>query len=227
MRSGYLAASRSGLSEDELLDILSADDAVLDDFAARSFQRLPEQRLPVVAWSRLYFDLQPYLTERSAEGTTLLAFYHNQLRDAAAAEYLAGESAGRRHGALAAYFRRRADPEGDRSWIGGYARGLGELPYHLAGAGESDELYDTLTDFTFLEHKATEVAVIEHPGDRGTVTRTYGGVYKLQDDYELAIATLGIDPLSSQPAGTPPEGVPFASGGRLAAAGTVSATNDV
>ena len=143
------------------------------------------------------------------------------MRDAAAAEYLAGESAGRRHGALAAYFRRRADPEGDRSWIGGYARGLGELPYHLAGAGESDELYDTLTDFTFLEHKATEVAVIEHPGDRGTVARTYGGVYKLQDDYELAIATLGSDPLSSQPAGTPPEGVPFASGGRLAAAGTV------
>ena len=27
--------------------------------------------------------MAPYLTERSSEGTTLLAFYHNQLREAA------------------------------------------------------------------------------------------------------------------------------------------------
>jgi NACHT domain. len=188
---GYLAASRFGLSEDEVLDVLSADDAVLDDFAARSFQKLPERRLPIVVWSRLYFDMEPYLTERSAEGTTLLAFYHNQLRDAATAEYLADKHAQPRNAALAGYFRDRADPAGDRSWTGGYARGLSELPYHLAEAGDEDELYATLTDFTFLEHKAAEVAVAEHPGPDGTTTRTYAGVYGLQDDYELAIATLG------------------------------------
>ena len=188
---GYLAASRFGLSEDEVLDILSADRAVLDDFAARSFQKLPERGLPIVVWSRLYFDLEPYLTERSAEGATLLAFYHNQLRDAATAEYVAGEHAQRRNAALAGYFRGRADPAGDRSWTGGSARGLSELPYHLAEAGDTDELYETLTDFTYLEHKAAEVAVAEHPGPDGTTTRTYGGVYQLQDDYELALAMLG------------------------------------
>jgi hypothetical protein len=188
---GYLAASRFGLSEDEVLDVLSLDDAVLDDFAARSFQELPERRLPIVAWSRLYFDVEPYLAERSAEKTTLLAFYHNQLRDAAKAEYLEGEHAQRRNAALAAYFRGRSDPKKDRSWSGKYARGLSELPFHLAGAGDKDELYETLTDFSFLEHKAAEVAVAEHPGPDGTTTRTYAGVYQLQDDYELAIAALG------------------------------------
>ncbi len=188
---GYLAASRFGLSEDEVLDVLSLDDAVLDDFAARSFQKLPERRLPIVAWSRLYFDLAPYLAERSAEGTTLLAFYHNQLRDAAKAEYLEGEHEQRRNAALAAYFRGRSDPARDRSWTGKYARGLSELPFHLAGAGDKDELYETLTDFTFLERKAADVAVAEHPAPDGTTTRTYAGVYALQDDYEMAIEAFG------------------------------------
>jgi len=187
---GYLAASRFGLSEDEVLDVLSLDDAVLDDFGARSFQKLPERRLPIVVWSRLYFDLEPYLAERSAEGTTLLAFYHNQLRDAATAEYLESEHLQRRNAALAAYFRGRSDPKKDRSWIGKYARGLSELPFHLAAAGDKQELYETLTDFTFLERKAADVAVAEHPGPNGT-TRTYAGVYALQDDYEMAIVALG------------------------------------
>ena len=195
---GYLAASRFGLSEDEVLDVLSLDDAVLDDFATRSFQKLPERRLPIVAWSRLYFDLAPYLAERSSENATLLAFYHNQLRDAARAEYLEGEHTQRRNAALAAYFGGRSDPAKDRSWTGGYARGLSELPFHLVGACVGDkqepykqELYETLTDFTFLERKVADVAVAEHPGPDGTTTRTYAGVYQLQDDYELAIAALG------------------------------------
>ena len=188
---GYLAASRYGLSEDEVLDILSADDAVIDDFAARSFQEAKDRKLPIVIWSRLYFDVAPYLTERSSEGTTLLAFYHNQLRDAAKAECLEGERAQRRNAALAGYFRGRSDPAKDRSWTGGYARGLSELPFHLAGAGDKDELYETLTDFVFLERKVADVAIAEHPRPDGKTTKTYAGVYALQDDYEMAIEALG------------------------------------
>jgi len=195
---GYLAASRFGLSEDEVLDVLSLDDAVLDDFAARSFQDLPERGLPIVVWSRLYFDVAPYLAERSSENTTLLAFYHNQLRDAAKAEYLEGEHAQRRDAALAAYFRDRSDPAKDRSWTGKYPRGLSELPFHLVGACVGDkqelykqELYETLTDFTFLGRKVADVAIAEHPGPDGTMTCTYAGVYALQDDYEMAIEAFG------------------------------------
>jgi len=188
---GYLAASRYGLSEDEVLDVLSADDAVIDDFAARSFQEARDRKLPIVIWSRLYFDVAPYLTERSSEGTTLLAFYHNQLREAATAECLEGEQAQRRNAELAAYFRGRSDPAKDRSWTGGYARGLSELPFHLAGAGDKDELYETLTDFAFLERKVADVAIAEHPGPDGKTTRTYAGVYALQDDYEMAIEAFG------------------------------------
>jgi hypothetical protein len=76
---GYMAAGKNGLSEDELIDVLSRDHDVFEDFKNRSYHQPPEQRLPVVVWSRLYFDLEPYLAERKADGVSLLSFYHRQL----------------------------------------------------------------------------------------------------------------------------------------------------
>ena len=61
---GYLAAAKNGLSEDELLDVLSADGDVLSDFRRRSPRSPAADRLPAVIWSRLSFDLAPYLAER-------------------------------------------------------------------------------------------------------------------------------------------------------------------
>ena len=188
---GYLAASRYGLSEDELIDVLSVDEAVKADFHARSPKSPDVDRLPVVVWSRLYFDLEPYLAEHAGEGTTLLTFYHRQLGESATRAYLRGEEATERHVALAVYFRAKADPGADRTWSGGSVRGLGELPYHLAGAGRLDELYETLTSYRFLQHKVAEVGVAEHARPNGTPGKTYSGAYLLQDDFELALTKLG------------------------------------
>ena len=191
---GYLAASRYGLSEDEVLDVLSADGEVKADFHARSPKSPDVERLPIVVWSRLYFDLEPYLAEHAGEGVTLLAFYHRQLGEAATREYLGDGEGPARHEALAAYFRHKADPDGKKEWDAHSVRGLGELPYHLVGAGTDkslDELYETLTDFLFLQTKVSEVGVSEHAGADGTMVKTYGGVYLLQDDFALALAKLG------------------------------------
>ena len=190
---GYLAASRYGLSEDELIDVLSADAAVLADFHARSPKSPDVDRLPVVVWSRLYFDLEPYLAEHAGDGVTLLAFYHRQLGEAAGGQFLADEGSAR-HEALAQYFRGKADPACKQEWDGHSVRGLGELPYHLVGAGTPatlDQLYETLTDFLFLQAKVSEVGVAEHAGADGKPVKTYGGVYLLQDDFALALATMG------------------------------------
>jgi hypothetical protein len=119
------------------------------------------------------------------------------LREAASRQYLADDAGPRRHAALADYFRRKSDPAHDRTWTGGYARGLSELPYHLAGADDLDELYQTLTDFTFLEHKAAEVGVVEHPHAGGKTTRTHTGVFLLLDDYALALAKLDGGPTAT------------------------------
>jgi len=108
---GYIAAGKNGLSEDELLDALSMDQEMLADFQRRSPKSPKSDRLPVVIWSRLYFDLEPYLTERSADGTSLFSFYHRQMSEAVNAQYLAGEEKPARHSVLANYFEIKADPE--------------------------------------------------------------------------------------------------------------------
>lgn len=174
---GYLAAAKNGLSEDEMLDVLSLDAEVRADFRARAKHTPPEERLPVVVWSRLYFDLEPYLTERSADGASLLSFYHRQLREVAEAEYLSGDDKPARHAHLASYFAgqdlfepRKKTPN---------VRKLSELPYQQTYGQQWDAVHATLTDFDFLEAKLTHVAVI---------TKTiYGGVYELQEDFRLAL----------------------------------------
>ena len=88
-------------------------------------------RLPVVIWSRLHFDLEPYLTERSADGTSLLAFYHRQFSEAVKTEYLPSDNMSKRHELLAAYFYQKADPQSDRSWISQSSRPFNELTYHV------------------------------------------------------------------------------------------------
>ncbi|HEV7128454.1 MAG TPA: AAA family ATPase [Ktedonobacterales bacterium] len=189
---GYLGAAKAGLSEDEMLDVLSRDAQVLDDFRARSPNSPQFDRLPVVIWSRLAFDLLPYLTERSTEGAMVLAFYHRQLGEAVVRLYLNGDAGIARHRALATYFAGPAQGAADAAATppDGAApdlRRLAELPYQQTLGEQWDEVFATLTDFRFLEQKASHLGVLERTDAQGNITRTYTGVYQLQDDYDLAL----------------------------------------
>ena len=184
---GFLAASRRGLAEDELLELLSADPEVMADFRRRSPSSPSAKRLPPVLWSRLRFDLNPYLAERGVDGALLLGFYHQEVADVAAGAYLGGEHGLRRHRALAGYFRRQADPDGDGTWAGLSPRGLSELPYHLIRASRLSELYELLTDVRFLERKARIVHTVELLDDHGERVTRFRGVIELLDDLELAL----------------------------------------
>src|SRR5206468_1561135 len=118
-----LAASRYGLAEDELLDVLARDDEVYQSVADNPYHPLPaveraQRRLPVVLWARLYADLEPYLSERRVETASVLAFYHCELREIAADAYAADGDGEHRHTELAAYFRSKADQAGDGSFEG-------------------------------------------------------------------------------------------------------------
>ncbi len=179
---GYLMAARYGLTEDEMLDVLARDDAVLAE--VKTFHRPPEEKLPVVLWSRLYFDLQPYLAERRADATSLFAFYHRQLDQVARERFLAPVR-GARHRALAKYFAERELFLGEARRPN--LRMLSELPYQQTHAGDMwNELYQTLTNFEFLEAKCTHIAVTEE-GSGAEQRKVYGGVYELQEDYRRAL----------------------------------------
>ncbi len=185
---GYLAAARNGLTEDELLDLLSQDEAVFRDFLKRSFHEPPERRLPAIVWSRLYFDLEPYLAERSADGASLLTFYHpttigRVVRDM----YLSDEAKVERHGTIADYFARQQLFVDTGQRMTANARKLSELSYQLTEARRWDDLYATLTDFEFLEIRCTHSGVTTS-GSGEKAVRIYTGVYELMEDYRRALA---------------------------------------
>ncbi len=169
---GFLAAAKNGLTEDELLDVLSHDADVRADFQRRSPHSPKVDWLPVVVWSRLYFDLEPYLSERLADGTSVLSFYHRQLGEVVQQEYLAGDAPVERHAALAHYFALQQLASADKQTAN--LRMLSELPYQQTHGQLWPELEETtLCNLRFVEAKCAA-----------------GLVYDLQADYDRALAAL-------------------------------------
>ena len=134
--ASLLGASRHGLSQQELVKLLSPGD--------------PQGN--VAALTQL---LRPYLMQRGE----LLDFYHGQFREAAGEAYLPSEYQRLvAHDQLAIYFSDEADPDRNRSWTGQSPRPFLELPFHLACA-HSDKLAIILIDFRFLSEKCQRISI--------------------------------------------------------------------
>lgn len=245
---GYLAASRNGLSEDELVDLLSRDPDVYEwffnqtyhlpadlltltidyleehpDFASQILaeshlegerlamawlkqKRTPPEpvrefireviqqengpRLPIVLWSRLSFDLDPYLTNRTVDNYTLLSFFHREIGEVASEAFLEGNANTTFHSKLAKYFLDKADPRDDRSWQGTSIHALSEIPYHLSEAGERDNLFSVLTDFSFMEQKVEKVGITQRIDENGRTLINSDGVHQLEQDFKFALEKL-------------------------------------
>lgn len=187
---GFLACTfeRLGLSEDEMLEALATDEEVWAEFSAGARHRLTLRQLPIVIWSRLYFDLAPYLSPRASEGASLMAFFHRELAEVATGRYLGGHAT-HMHKVLADVMHSlaRGKDAGEREWKGSN-HALAELPYHLTGAERWDDVFATLTDFTYLEEKAKRVAVVSAKDADGNDATVYNGVLALIDDYDRALA---------------------------------------
>ncbi|XP_020292680.1 NACHT and WD repeat domain-containing protein 2 isoform X2 [Pseudomyrmex gracilis] len=81
----YITAAKSGLSESELEDLISLDDKVLDD--VYQYHLPPVRRIPPLLWTRIRNDLPNYLSEREADGVSVMNWYHRQFRDTARERY--------------------------------------------------------------------------------------------------------------------------------------------
>jgi NACHT domain- and WD repeat-containing protein len=185
---GYLAASKNGLSEDELIDVLSEDKEVFGDFKKRTYHEPPEPRLPVVIWSRLYFDLEPYLSERKADGTSLITFYHpTSFGNEVHQKYLSGEMKLQLHKCIAEYFTKQPLYTERDNKINSNLRKLAELPYQQTMGEIWEELYSTLTDFHFLEQKAVNVGVMETKDIDGNTKKIYTGIFEIIKDLDFAL----------------------------------------
>ena len=87
---GYLTAARLGLSESELLDIMSLDDALLDHVMNGTETSI--RRMPSYLMVRLLHDLDPFITEREVDGILVLSWKHMQFHNAATERYLKNEN---------------------------------------------------------------------------------------------------------------------------------------
>lgn len=86
---GGLSASRNGLTENELTDLCSIDDELLDDVFV--WHEPPMRRLPQLVLARLLSDVQNYITERGSDGESVIYWYHRQFWEAAEATYLCND----------------------------------------------------------------------------------------------------------------------------------------
>lgn len=158
---GYLSASRHGLAESEILEILFADPeyrAVLNEATEQTRHELPSnaKRIPIALWSRLRFDLAPYLTERAAPGANVLTFYHRQVAEAATRCFLTDAVKAQTNYMLARYFRGLSMQS---------VRMLAETTYHLHEAGMEDEAKLLRQNPLYIGRRILKTGVIGLVGD--------------------------------------------------------------
>lgn len=196
---GWLAAARHGLSEGELLGLLASDDDFFAHFVEHAHHALPEsatRRIPVAIWARLFADLEPYLAEREADGTTLLGFYHRQIQEAAAHAYLSGPDEGARRSRFATYFAVQPLQLGAGARAPNL-RKLSELPFQQAAAGLWDDLEQTLTSLEFLDTKVRAVGpqpLVDDCAESARCGCPETLIPILGDLFRLASHALGRDP---------------------------------
>jgi ABC-type dipeptide/oligopeptide/nickel transport system ATPase subunit len=99
----YMLSGRySGLAENEILEILVFDKEFWEEIFLKkmthpdnkqglidlkkemeSSKAEPKRtmKIPIVLWSRLFLDLEPFLTERDADGVPIITFFHRQFNE--------------------------------------------------------------------------------------------------------------------------------------------------
>eukprot|EP00301_Raphidiophrys_heterophryoidea_P007992 c13019_g4_i1.p1 GENE.c13019_g4_i1~~c13019_g4_i1.p1 ORF type:complete len:1137 (+),score=258.97 c13019_g4_i1:178-3411(+) len=173
---GLICVSRSGLSNENILDLISGDDDVLgfhgQPNAVLRFHDPPVRRLPPLVFTRLKAQLKDYVVERDANGTSVLSLYHRQFWEVAEELYVSNKDKRRSlsaklavyfSGALAAQFPERniashplrfkqETDDASASHVGLPNRQkLHELPHAQRGCGQHTELAESLCDSVYLE----------------------------------------------------------------------------
>ena len=75
---GYIYASKDGISESELLQLLEIDEDFVKIMADEKFHRNYTLELPLVHWSRLYSQLKYFLSLKTQYGEEVMYFFHRE-----------------------------------------------------------------------------------------------------------------------------------------------------
>lgn len=82
----YVTAAKNGLSDSEVEDLISIDEFVLNDIY--QYHLPPIRRIPPLLWIRIKSDIPAYLSEREADGVSVVFWYHRQFFQVSEERYL-------------------------------------------------------------------------------------------------------------------------------------------
>jgi uncharacterized protein YejL (UPF0352 family) len=158
----YLVISRYGLTEDELIDLLSQDTDVMEEFWQRSPQGKDLKTLPFMIWARLQDDLSSYLTERGADNVSVIDFFHRIFRTSIRDLYLSSKRTRMNlHINLTKFYSSQPDFLDGNLEKKPNLRRLSELPFHLKNSGHYVEFYTLLSHQSYCEAKIMAGRVVE------------------------------------------------------------------
>lgn len=149
---GYISASLNGLSESELVDILSLDNIVIQDIANpyhKMSVQLTISRIPSAVWSRIFYDLLKYLTYVEFDGIALLNFYHRKIKETVE-NYYYQPNKEYYHNKLVEYFWNQPLYFSNTKLIN--QRKLSQLPYHCIKSNAFSKFL-TLYNLDFIDAK--------------------------------------------------------------------------
>jgi len=192
---GYLASTRAGLTEEELLDILSNDPMVLKDFRRRSPKSPQVNRLPDIVWSRLRFDLGSFICERNVGNDFLLNFQNSQFKEVVIRLFCKNTNGIKKHIAIATFFEGHVVKHSPDNLIS--IRRITEMPWHWYKAKQWDQLARLLANpefFTTLYSIApNDTFVLWHKLETSshyTAITTYQPILKKPQQYSKYLASL-------------------------------------
>lgn len=147
---GIIMASRSGLTEEEILDALSIHPIVYEEFLSRAHHIPPKKQLPVVIWARLYQDLQQYLGEKWVNNTETIVFRHRLVETIIFEKYICDIKPYAKHLSELFLLQPLYDEELAKE---PNERKIAELPYVLTFSERWSDLFAILTDIDFIQAK--------------------------------------------------------------------------
>ena len=184
----YVTASKNGLTEPELEDLLSLDDEVLND--VYQYWTPPVRRLPPLLWIRIRAEIGDYLTERGADNTRVIFWYHRQFIEVAREQYLNSGQAEKIHATMSEYFLGKWSDGAKKPYVNKEGREvfmdrlvtkqpllfdksddkpifnlrkLSELPYHLLKSGQLDKVKEEAfcnLEFVLAKLRGTSLEIV-------------------------------------------------------------------
>ena len=84
---GYLECAKNGLSEKEIIDVLSDDKEVLS-VIENQFHKNLSNKMPIAPWARLYSHMSPFFIEKMSDNVSLIMLFHRQFKNAVQTEMI-------------------------------------------------------------------------------------------------------------------------------------------